>query len=1331
MVSGSHQPPISQRYALPSSSDAPAPAALPLPYNTEEMDLQKMTEIVYRRRWMLAGVAIATTVCFWGWTLTRTPIYRGEFQVLVEAIAEVDPSQDLLRDGAGSPRMKFDYDTQTEVLRSPALLRPILEQVRETYPDFTYSELAGNLSITRLRETKVLSVSYRNPDPERIQTVLDAVADAYLQYSFEQRQTSLQQGVQFVEGQLPELRDRVNSLQQRLERFRQEYSLIDPESRGVELSRLITSIEEQQQSTQTQLSEAESLYLAIQSQLGYSPDEALAASALSESGRYQAILNEIQQVEAQIATESARFLPDTPNVQVLEDRRDSLLPLLEQEANRILGQRLSGRLDGNLTSISIDLSRQLINTANEVQVLQTRQRALAEVEQRIKQEFDLVPALARQYTDLQRELSIATDSLNRFLTTRESLQLQAAQQSIPWQLISEPTTGGSPIAPNVPRSLMLGAIAGLLIGAGAAVVTDKLDTVFHTPDDLKAFARLPMLGVVPFVRRPEQLLSDRPDISRPAEGQGYHYQSTPFLEAFRSLYTNIRFLGVDRPIRSVVISSAVPAEGKSTIALNLARSAAIMGQRVLLVDADLRLPQVHERLRLANLKGLSNVLTDDCTLEEALQRSPIDENLTVITAGMVPPDPIQLLSSQKMQQFNHQAIQDFDLVIYDMPPLLGFADSSLLAAQTDGMIVVVGLGNTARSDLKQALDTLDVSPVVLLGVVANGVKAHTTRAYGYNRYHHYYKAYAEGTAIAEPPKLSWMDGMRQRFQPLSPNAPEDEPEAIAMDEEHLPDAADWAAPEEQETDAPLENLPRHLPIPSILDQEDETPYRLLYEENHNGSRSGLSALGPLMPPGDGGLVWDDDPDVLPDLTPGLGPVHRPWMELDARAVDHLSEDLSELEDTQRVPEAFDDGLTAPGAWLADEPFGQNGASTHPEGDLEGTPSDRSEAQIIDELMQSEVSDETDSEQPPANPLPSWLQKIAGRQLLSALYDDLPLTPEGQGEDPTAETWEAPITADWDGADQDIDPVDPINPMDPMDSIDAVDLDTPVTAAQGWDDATPFSADSLTLSPSTGMADWDDDPIDDDAIDDVIDDIDWAIETDPAIWGTPPPADALTATSETWLDQPARVDATADVVQSALKSDRSDIPDTSEQTTLALETPQIPHPPRHTEDSLEVSATATQDLDLSSPSAVDTQPLDDRAPEPSSAAAQAAADQPAIAHNTTHSTANHGDLGTPTADPQGLDEEQAIADLGPRAEDTEQETTDSSPFFTAILIAQQAIAAGQQAESPVDWLALADHWQQASDLMGQVSPKDEQYAMAQQCQDLYQRNSDYARSRAIH
>ena len=733
---------------------SPPPISLtqPLEKEQDELNLRHLLSVVRRRAVVIAGVTIAVTSAISFWTFSQTPKYEGKFQLLVEPVTE-EGNLDKLTQVPGvseSPGSILDYDTQIEVLRSPNLMAPILEEIEKQYKDVSYDSLIGSseLNIERLEETKILEVRYRDTDPKKVRFVLHQVARGYLRYSLQERQINLKKGIQFVEGQLPQLRDRVDKLQGQLQAFRQQNNLLDPETQSQQLSTRVSAIEQEQLQTQVGLREARSLYTTISSQLGLSPNEALATAALSEAPRYQELLNKLQEVEAKIATELSRFTEESPPVQALRNQQRNLLPLLEQESQRVLGANLS-QVDvsnDSPNSIRLELTQQLVDATNQIQVLQVRQNAIAQAERSLNLQVKQMPVIARQYTDLQRELNVATESLNRFLGFREGLQIEVAQKSLPWQIILKPQEPQFPISPKTDRNILLGAIAGLLLGIGAALLVERLDNVFHSPDELKDRTKLPLLGVIPYNKQikvitpvitvAEMVPAEDSTIEKKNRRKPQWYTASPFLESFRSLHTNIRFLGSDTPIHSIVISSATPADGKSTIAVHLAQAAAAMGQRVLLVDADLRRPQVHNILGLENKVGLSNVIATGITAKQAIQRLPMWDHLYVLTAGQLPPDPTRLLCSRKMQYLMDQFHAVFDLVIYDTPPTLGLADGRLLAAHTDGVVMVAGLGRTDRSVLMQALDGMKVSKATVLGIVANGVKGYTTSSY-YN-YQQYY-----------------------------------------------------------------------------------------------------------------------------------------------------------------------------------------------------------------------------------------------------------------------------------------------------------------------------------------------------------------------------------------------------------------------------------------------------------------------------------------------------------------------------------------------------------------------------------------------------------------
>ena len=754
-------------YSLPVAHQTAASEA-----GDDGLDLRQLSNTIKHRLRLIGIVAFGVTAATALLTFTKEPVYEGKFKLLVEPVSEEqEDTLSLLQQDLGG----LDYDTQIEVLQSPRVLDPIVETIDNKYPELEYKKLIRPkkppLRIKQIDQTKILEVSYVDPDPQKIQFVLDKLSEAYLRYSLEERRVEVKQGLDFVESQLPEVRNRVDELQGKVQKFRQQYNLINPEQQAEILATQQVSFEQKYFETQAELKETRSLYSLLREQLGLQPQQALAASYLSESPRYQNLLNELQKIEVELAQESARFLPTNPTVQNLSERRDSLLGLLQKEANGVLGDNLSNTVDStpNLTSPSslrLELNQQYIQAANQIEILEIRQKALTEAMSELESLAKQMPVVARQYTDLKRELTVATESLTRFLTAQEELQLQGAQQALPWQIIAQPNVTENPISPNPPRNLILGLFSGLLLGLGAALLAERLDPVFHSAEELKESVNLPILGSIPIQKdlkplneseatsKKEKLSlpqlqvgdttinlssSSKSDQKQTVDSKQKWYGASPFLEAFRSLNTNIKLLGSDSSIRSFVISSSIPSEGKSTVSCHLAQAAAAMGQKVLLIDADLRRPQVHRWIGIENEEGLSNVLATGLDIEEAIVKVPQWENLSVVTAGDIPPDPTRLLASQKMPALMERlkSSRKYDLIIYDTPPILGFADGRILSTHTNGVVLVVRIGKTDRSLLKQNIDNIRISNVPVLGVIANQV------SYTSNSYHYYSHYYAE------------------------------------------------------------------------------------------------------------------------------------------------------------------------------------------------------------------------------------------------------------------------------------------------------------------------------------------------------------------------------------------------------------------------------------------------------------------------------------------------------------------------------------------------------------------------------------------------------------
>ncbi|WP_017307111.1 GumC family protein [Spirulina subsalsa] len=710
----------------------------------ESLNLRQALSVLRRRWWVMLLVSGAVSCAVGFRVLNEVPLYRSQFRLLIEPIASDESFDQFSQRLIGQYAAEIDYETQIEVLVSPTVINPILGEIQTRYPDMDYNALVSNLGIGRVGPTKILEVSYQDSNPEKIQFVLERVSEGFIEYSQRERKTGNQKGLNFVEEQLPVLQKRVNDLQIEVQQFRQRHNILDPNEQGQAAAGRLNGIREEIVMTQRDLQETQSLIAQLQEQLNVDLGQALVMNALSEAPRYQALLSQLQEIESQIALESARFTPNSPNIQVLQDRRNNLLPLLQAEAQVVLGrQGMPGggqNLAASPNALRSQTTQQLIDTLNRRQVLTVRQAALSQAEAAQTRQVQNFATLSRQYADLMRELDVATEGLKRFLSVQEDLQIEAARRTISWELLNAPQIPLYPIAPNVPRGLTIGLVAGVLAGAGAALIAEKLDVRFHSPEDLRDAVGLPILGVIPYRKEiKDSRVKDRP---LPRLG-GSRYRASPFLESFRSLNANLSFFTPDKPLQVLVISSSVPLEGKSTTSINLAQAAAAMGQRVLLVDADLRRPQVHVMTDLPNVWGLSHAISMDIEVEDIIQPFPSnnggtggEDNLYVLTSGQIPPDPTRLLSSQKMRSLIDYFRQSFDLVIFDTPPMLGLADAKFLAAQADVMLMVVRLGWTDRAIFKQVIDGLKVSQTSALGLIANGAKDFSSGSYYY--YHRYF-----------------------------------------------------------------------------------------------------------------------------------------------------------------------------------------------------------------------------------------------------------------------------------------------------------------------------------------------------------------------------------------------------------------------------------------------------------------------------------------------------------------------------------------------------------------------------------------------------------------
>lgn len=720
---------------------------------TSTLDLAWLFAVVRRRLWIMAlvaGVLIGASGSFIVLKSRKSiTSYQGSFKLLVEPItaegrlAQLSVSAqsgtagnsttEISKVGVGQFDL-MDYETQIRVLKSPAILNQIVQVLEPQYGEINYGYLYQSVGIERIsyekdgkfEGTKILEVSFQDESREKILAVLEQVAEVYLQYSLEERRDGLKRGINHIDGQLPLLEKRVDTLQKELQGLRETYNVSFPRDRARDLSAQTRELNSQRVAIQAELTEARANYTGLSTELAQGNPIPILLSSLPTQQAYGTLISQYQANEAQMALQSPQFKEDSPPFQILLEKRENLRQKLIVEAEAVIA-----------------------SVAVNIQDLEARLAYIQQTQTRLESETQRFPNVLRRYSDLEREVTVATESLKTFLTKRAALDLDASQQEIPWKLISPPkiwqTPDGQPLAfgeDNTKRTLLIASVLCMLVGVGAGFVVEILHTVYHTPDEVKLDTKLRLLGVIPHLRNlePRQrgltrwlnpiAIAQSLIHLLPFPGQdpsdAAHASAVTYRESFRSLYTNISLLGSKQmPIRSLVVGSATPDDGKSTIAEHLARTAAELDQRVLLVDADLRKPQLHQNLKLKNNYGLVDLVQHGLNLNEVIQQSPEHANLFFLSCGAAVDDPVKLLASDQTEHLIEQFRGFFDLVIYNTPPLVGLSDAQLLAAQADGLLLVVRLAQSDRGMVEKALENLKISGSVILGFVANDVEDYT------------------------------------------------------------------------------------------------------------------------------------------------------------------------------------------------------------------------------------------------------------------------------------------------------------------------------------------------------------------------------------------------------------------------------------------------------------------------------------------------------------------------------------------------------------------------------------------------------------------------------
>ncbi|WP_271253989.1 GumC family protein [Pseudanabaena sp. Chao 1811] len=685
--------------------------------------------LVRRRFWLLGGLSLGLAIAVF-MNIIAKPKYTSSMRLLVESTYKSNSSASSFVDS----NVQIDYATQLTLLQSSSMFQKAANLLAAEYPDITVFDLQS-LKIGMLggkeAPTKIVEVQYTSKDPVRTRQVLRAFQKVYTDYNREQQEKRLQKGLAGIDEQVTKVRKSIADVTELIQEFRRKNNLFDASQRVAEITSALSGIEQQQRNTKLEYEQVNARLASLQQKLNLSSQDAVLITRLNQSQRYQALISEMQATEVALNREKARFTDDNPVVEALQLRFNQQKVSLDEERKSILGDAnlaKSSKWNGDqLSGIDINLASQIVEAQTQQTLLQTRLTSLANQEQALRTEINRLPKLLGEYESLKPKLQIQQDTLQTLLKNRQELSLEIARGGFDWQVVEEPGLGFTDATEALRRNLLLGVVAGLFLGGIAAFVRDMQDDTMHTYDELEQqISSLFLLGMTPqYLQADESNANFLPQFLK---GQSVSpltieiVQWIPFRESLDLIYKNIQLntYSQEVTVRSLVITSALPNEGKSTIALGLATSAARLHKRVLLIDADLRAPTLHKKLNLPNERGLSTLLASKGSIDSRDVIQSSNTTIDILTSGPIPSDSVTLLSSEWMQKLISSFEQEYDLVIIDSPPILGTVDTIQIASCSGGVVAVARIDRITRGEFSQAISILQ--KLNLIGVIANAVK---------------------------------------------------------------------------------------------------------------------------------------------------------------------------------------------------------------------------------------------------------------------------------------------------------------------------------------------------------------------------------------------------------------------------------------------------------------------------------------------------------------------------------------------------------------------------------------------------------------------------------
>lgn len=688
--------------------------------------------LALKRRWTVLVCLVVVFVTVLIGTLKQKPVYEGK--VLIEINPEEPVVVNFREVAQVAPTVDVDSyrETQYKILKSRSLAERVIRDLQlYRYPEFYRTHMlfglietnpakipssrdlgppdassdafvnsVGNLlrgaDVSPVRRSNLVELSFDCNNPQLAARVANRLADLYIEQNLQVKWDETQKASEWLQGRLREIKANLEKSEDKLQAYAQAHNILFVNEKQTMITERLSQLLNEYTKAQSDRYQKQSLYSQVEA--GKVQD----LPAVQNNRLIQDLEEKRVDLEKQYAEVTTWVKPNYPKARQVKKQIDAMQARIDEEKETV-------------TQTIVD----------EYHAAEAREKYLAKAVEEQKAEVNDLAQRSIQYNILKRDVDSNKQLYEGLLQRMKEAQVSAGLKASNIRIVDSAEVPKGPVKPRVMLNLALGIILGLGIGVGLAFFQEYLDKTLKTPDEVERLLRLPSLGVLPKFELngtgPVDEDSLVPAAMAETAALAPSIQTSPeALEAFRSLRTSILLSASPVP-KLILITSALPGEGKTTTAVNLGATLASLGSRVVVVDCDMRRPSCHRSTGVPNNPGFVQCLTGRVELKEAILSVPGVANLSVIPCGPIPPNPAEILSSPTAGEMLRKLRVEFDYVLVDSPPLLSVADSRILATQTDAAVLVARAFETPYDIVRRARALLYSADARILGIALNGV----------------------------------------------------------------------------------------------------------------------------------------------------------------------------------------------------------------------------------------------------------------------------------------------------------------------------------------------------------------------------------------------------------------------------------------------------------------------------------------------------------------------------------------------------------------------------------------------------------------------------------